>query len=430
MFLKRIFRKHPPPEPRLEKFSLESLHERIVKLRVEKIENFKEQLDPIVDEIARLRMTLSDSLRELMSSEPDEEVHLGLLKSATEARKLLSEKVSRAISELVSPAEFSKEGLSAFDERVLKAVNLITDAMSTHGRYVRAVFVQKFSTFEFRLRELHGLIMRSHTAIERAIKEISALDSILAEIDLQIQLMQDAKKIAENIRFLESRAEDVRKLVQDESNQLTGLKSSKEFKSAEDSLKEIDRIQQEINKTKGMAVSRISEMGRPFRKIEKLVASGGHSIGHESIKMLKICINNPVEVISSDENIEALEKLLQETSELINTGKIDLNERERRSKLGVARSLASELRNLKKNLVSLSNQLKAQQIMAESPVIGQAVKIENLIAQHESELTGLRASIEELVKKSKSIDEELSSKRESLEKLASDIMGMKIELTF
>lgn len=430
MFLKRIFGKPPPPKPEVEKLSLESLRDRVAKLRTEKTENCKKQLDPVIDKISRARSELSDSLKELVGSEPSDDIHPALLKSATEARKLLSDKVSRAISNLGRPQDFSGEGLSAFDERVSKAFNLISDAMTTHGRYVRSVFEQKFSPFETSLRELHELVIQLHAIVEGTAKEIRALDSILSEIAQQTQLDQDLKKTRDDTKNLESRVQDIELHVKDETSKLAELKSGEEFKRAADSAKGLEQTQREINKLKEKAVSHVSEMSRPFRKMEKLVASGGHPIESGTVKTLKICINNPVEVISSDENILALEKLLQEISKLINAGNIDLNEREKRTKLIVAQKLASELKNIRRDLANLSSQLESQRKSSENPILGQAVKLEKLIAQHEYELRIVRTSIGELGKKSKLIEDEMASKRGKLGQMASDAIGAKVELTF
>ncbi len=429
MFLKRIFKRAPPPKPVVEKFSLDSLRERVDMLRIEKIENFRKQLNTVLEEISKGREVLLYNLKELASFEPAEDVHLSLLKSATEARKLLIDKISRAVSDLGGPSDFSNEALSTFNERLSKSVNLTTDAMTAHGRYVNAVFGQKTDAVEYSLRNLHQWVMQERTAVQDSMKEIGSLDSIISEIDWHVKTIKEVNGIHDDIRSLESRLKDIELTLKEERNKLDKLKSSEDFKRAEDSLKNLARIEHDINRIRGNAVSHISDMSRPFRKLEKLVQSGGHSLEKGKVEILKICINNPGEIISSDENIERLESLLRDTSELIGAGNIDLDERDRRKKLDVAKRLSGELRSIKRNLENLNNQLATQRRLSESPILMRSAEIERSINNHNLELSQVRATIDELIKKSKRMGEEMASKRENLEKLASSDLGVKVELT-
>ena len=392
------------------------------------MENLKNLVNPIIDEIATVDKAVLESLKDLKSSDP-EDVHPTLLKSGTEARKLLYEKMVRAVSDMRRPTEFSKESLSSFDEKLSKAINLTTDAMITHGRYVRSVFSQKSSIVESRLRELHNLALKLHNSANNAMKEISSLDSIITEIDAQTQLVSGRNKIDDDIKYIKIRHEKIKGLVNEETDRLKELRSSEEFKNASDSREKLKQVRQDTHKAKGTAMSHISEMSRPFRKVEKLVLSGKHSIESDLNRILKICINNPAEVITSDENIASLEKLLKETSNLIGQEKIDLNTRERRKKLDAAQRLADELRIIKKTLVNLKDQLEIQRNATENPIFGREVKLEESIKLQQNELVEVQFSIEELDKNSKKMDKEVSSKRKNLEKLASDVMGMKVELT-
>jgi len=398
-------------------------------MKAEKMEIFKPQFNLIMDGINKMCAAISESLKELYGSEPDEEVHPGLMKSAAEARKLLYDKVSRATSYIERRPEFTKEALLTFDERLSKAINIIADAMKTHGRYVRAVFGQKSADFESCLRELHELSLRTHASVEKTVKEIQLLDSILSEISLYEQILQDKDRINDDIKLLQGRAKSIADILKDEASQLTELKSCEEFKRATDSVEEFERTAQEIKRVKSVAAGLITEMSRPFRKMEKLIKSGGHTVAPEVLKILEICITDPSDVISSDENIVAFDKLLREISELANTGKIDLDKRERKKLLDAVQSLAAGLKAIKNNLTNLTTHAEAKKRASENPVIVQAGRLEDLIKQHEHDLKEVHAAIEQLDEKFKLMQEKLVSKKENLKKLSSDAMGTKVELT-
>jgi len=383
----------------------------------------------MLDEINGACAGLSETLNALYASDAESDVDAGLAKSATEARKLLFDKVSRAITSIGSCSEITSDSLSAFDERLSKVVNLTTDAVKTHGRYVRAAFGEKAVEFESSLRALHGLAMQTHASIVNAIKEITVFDSILSEISLQGQIALDINKTNEDIISLESRAKDIEESLKDERTQLEILKASEEFKNATEAANEFERTRQEIIKLRGTATSFVSEMSRPFRKLEKLVKSGGHSVESEVVRIIDICINNPMEVISSKENLAAFDKLLRETVGLANSGKIDLDKHEKKNALDASQRLVAKLNSIKENLANLSSQSEAQKKTANSPAIERAVKLETLIKQREYSLSETRAAIEELNKKSKLLQGEFDSKRENLKKRAGEAVGVIVEIT-
>ncbi len=170
-------------------------------------------------------------------------------------------------------------------------------------------------------------------------------------------------------------------------------------------------------------------MSRPFRKLEKLIESGGQSVEGEVVSILDVCINNPLGTISSRENLAALEKLLRVTADLASADKIDLDKRERKNTLEASQRLIHELSGIRNALENKGKLLEAQKKAADSPVIGQSIKLETLIKQHEYDLNEARAALEELRKKSQLMQEERASKRESLKKQAGDLLNVTVELS-
>jgi len=430
MFIRRIFKKPPPQKPVLEKLNLDALRERVDKLRKEKLETVKPTLNAILEEIARARGILLNDLKKLAEAGPSEEVHLGLLKTCTEARKLLTEKMTRALAEIERNTELTTGALEAFDGKLTKAINLTTDATAIHGRYVETIFGPEFAAVRSSLRRLNELVGQTHTTVERTLSESRILDSISLEINFQTELIQYSKKTQEDIKSLESLSKETEERVKNEREQLKQLMSGEEFKHAVETMRELKQTELEINHVKGEVTSAFSDISRPLRKLEKLVSSGEHQMDREKIKTLDLCITNPLEIISSDEKTQLAEKLLQETAKLLEDGKIKLNERERRKKLERIRKLAARLKEFKRYLELLNQRLETQRQALEHPIQKQISKLEQSIAQHESELNHIKTSIGELGQKSKLTEKEIEEKRANLEKLAGEIIGTKVELTF
>jgi hypothetical protein len=430
MFLKRIFKRPPPQKPVLDKLDLDALRERVNKLRKEKLETVKPTLNAVLEETAKVRGILLNDLKKLAEAKPSEEVHPGLLKTCAEAKKLLTEKMTRALADIERSTELTTGALEAFDGKLTKAINLTTDATAIHGRYVGTIFGPEFAAVRSSLRRLNEPVEQAHTTIEGILSERRTLDSISSEINSHVELIQYVKKTQDDIKSLEGLSKEIEERVKNEREQLKQLKSSEEFERAVETMRELKQTELEINHVKGEIMSAFSDISRPLRKLEKLVSSGGHQMDREKIKTLDLCISNPLEIISSDEKIQVAEKLLQETAKLLEDGKIKLNEKERRKKLERIRKLAARLKEFKRYLELLNQRLEVQRQALEHPIQKQISKLEQSVTQHESELNNIKKSIEDLDQKTKLTEKEIEEKRANLEKLAGEIIGAKVELTF
>lgn len=430
MFFKRLFKKPPPPEPVVEKLGLGALRERVDSLRKERLETIGPTFNTVADELIRTRETLLNDLKILADAKPFEDVYPGLLKTGIEAKKLLKEKITRALTDINRRPEPSTSALEAFDEKLAKTTNLTTDAMVIHGRYVRTTFGPEFTSVQFSLRRLHDVSKQVHTTIGEILRESRRLDSLSSEIDSQVELMRYVTQFQDDAKSLENFSRGTEEKVKNDKERLTKLRSSEEFKRTVDAKQKFKQTELEINRIKGEVRSAFSDIGRPLRKFEKLVSSGKHQIDREKIKALELCVNNPLELISSDEKISVAEELLRETAKLLDERKIELDERERRKKLERTQKLATKLREFKKRLELLDRQLEVQRRASEHPIQKQVSEFEQSIARHEAELNQMKMSIGELDRKSKLTQEEIEEKRVKLKKLASEILGTKVELTF
>lgn len=414
----------------VEKLSITDVRERLKKLKAEKMENNRPKLNAVVTRMRKARETLLDELKALADAEPTEEIHPGLMKSATEARTRLVEKMTRVLSEIGGDPDFSVTALANFEEKLTRATNLTTDATVVHGRYVGSVFGSKFSNVQLYLRDLHETFRQTHTTIKEIIDESKSLDSISSEVDAFEALVNGSERMQDEIKSLETHAQNIEETLKEERNQLTQLESGEEFKRATESMWEVNRTKLEINRVEGEVIVAFSEISRPLRKLENLASSGKHPMERGLMKTLELCIENPAEILSSDEKIPSAETLLLQTSKLISENKIDLGEKEKRKKLEKVQELAAGLRGYKKRLELLNKQLEVQTQVSEHPVQKQVARLKHSAEQNESKLKLAKSSAEELGQKLSQTKDEIAKKRVDMEKSLGETLYAKIELTF
>ena len=414
----------------VEKLLMADVRERLKKIKAEKLENGGPKLNALIAQMAKARETLLEELKALADAEPTEVIHSGLLKSATEARKLLIDKITRGLSEVTDAPEFSDAALASFDERLTRVTNLTTDAMVAHGRYVGSVFGSRFSSVRLYLRELHDIFRQAHTTIADITHESKSLDPILAEMESLVETVQNTGKMQEKIKSLEEQTKEAEETLKSERARLNQLESSEEFKRATDSVWEVNQTKLEINRVEGEVIGAFSEISRPLRKLGNLVASGKHQMDRDLIKALDLCIESPLETIVSDEKVSATETLLKETSRLLSEHKIDLEERERRKKLERTQQLAAALGDYKKRLELLNKQLEVQTQVSKHSVLKQVTELKHSISQNETRLNQTKTLTEEIDQKLKQTKNDIEKKRAELERSVSETLGLKVEITF
>jgi DNA repair exonuclease SbcCD ATPase subunit len=433
MFLRKIFGKKPKvPEPQVEKLSIDSLGKRVDKLKREKLAEAQSRLNTTLDRLSEVREALLKELKALSEAEPTEEAYPGLRKAAMEARRLLADKLTRAAAYIQRREEFSSNDLVTLDGKLTKMVNLTTDAIATHSRYVRALFGPHLNAVELRLRRLHGVVREIHALIEKTLGEMRSLDVISSKISSQRELLHRIESMQADVKSLESQVVVLEKLIENESNQLARLVNSEEFKGWDASGRELERIEREIAQVKGAASSAISGLSRPLRKMKKLVIAGECQMDREMMRALELCIENPLEVLSSNEKIASTDALLQKMIELLEGGKISMGDRERKQRMKLARELLEEkkLLKLKEQLAHLYARREAQKRTHEqTSLLKQKAELEGSIEKYKSDLKRARATIEELHRESQQAEKDIDRNLRELEKLASEAIGATVELT-
>jgi hypothetical protein len=433
MFLRRLFGKKKAPEPaQLGKLTIDSLQERVDELKREKLADAQSKLNPLLNRLSGERESLLNGLKTLSKVELTGEVYSGLRKSAIEARRLLVDKLTRAFSAIQPRGEFSTDYLATLNNMLTKTVNLTTDAVAAHGRYVRALFARQFDIIELHLRRLYELAIEIHTLTETTLKEMRSLDSISSKISSRKELFRRIENLQANAKSLEGQTTELEKLIEDESTQLARLVNSKEFKSVDASGRELEQIEHEMANVRGAASSAISALSRPLRKMEKLVAAGKYQMDREEIKILELCIENPLEIFSSGEKLAAAEALLRRMIGLLEEGRISLGDRERKKRTKLASELLEEKRLLElgRRLERLHAQREAKKRAREgSPLLRQRAELERLIKKHRLDLERTRKAIEDLHRESQLTAEEMDKNRGELKKVVSSVLGAELEIT-
>jgi len=431
MFFKRIFSRGKPKELKIESISIEALRERIDALKMEKLAAAQPKITADFSKIIEKRDRILTGLKNLGAAEPTEEVHAGLYKAVDGARRLLINKLTRALQSIRPPNTTTSSDLVAFDSSLRRAINLTTDATAAHYYHVARLFAQHLNIIKSYLRELQNSAKAIHITVEKTLSDIRSLDDVSSKIALNTDLVQQSENLRTNIAPLEQRVIDLEGRINTERAQLAHLIDDKEFKQLERFQQELKQIEHELSQAKAVAAHIILNFSRPLRKMRKLVTDGEYQIDRETARILEICIENPIDIFQSDEKLAATTVLLRKMVELIEKGKISLETREYKKRVEDARSIIENktLVELKENIERLNSRKQALGDLQRSPLLQKKTELEHALERHKLDLEHVKKSLEELRRDLQRSDEEIDKNKNELEGAASKVMGTTVKIT-
>lgn len=387
------------------------------------------ELDDIVKSFFEKCSQFSGAAVELSKAEPKEEVHLGLYKTAMEARRLFVEKLTRAATGFELKGKDIGDFME-FEGTILKAADLAIGALATHGRFVRVLFPSQIRSIEFGVRELQGLATKFHVTLQKTLEDLRPLDSVASKISLQYELIKRRNDLLAEIERLEKNTRALGERLGAERASMEHLRQSGEYKRLGDCMRGIERIDDEIHLVEGEAARVISTFGRTFRKMRKLLMAREHGVAAGAADTLEFCIEKPLDAFSSDEKLEATVALIRSMLELIESGKIVLDARDRQKNLERGRSLLRDevLQKLKDRIERLHAERAALwDEYQRLPLLRREKELERSIRELESALGSARDSLERTRQEVARCGEELRGNKLELEREAEKI-GMRIEL--
>jgi len=431
---RRIFGKKPKPPPPAEvkELSLDSLEGEIKKLKDDRLEVVKGEIGPLVEGIARACEEIKALAKILAQAEVSKDVYVGLDKSSREARRLFVDKVTRAIEGLKQPKELTWQGLLAFGDSLDRALNMVADAGVVHGRYASVLFGQHLQSVYQSIHKLQELGAEFKAAIEVKRDEVQNLDDASAQIAHLKGLAQRLVHLGAQKEALENRAKSLEGVLEAEGVERDRLTSSQELKDVEKIHHELGQIEQKIARLRGEAASAISGLQRPFKKMRKLALDGKHPLGRDKFGMLNLCIDEPLEAFLSDgEDLPRLTALLQDLKNIIESGQIELNPRERRKKLEQIRGMLGgallELRREHDGI--LVEKVEKERAYITSPLLKQRSELERSLEARRSELEKIQSELKGLSGEMEKIEGEIGRGRSELEGKASAVLGAKLKIT-
>ncbi|MEM2874531.1 MAG: hypothetical protein QW567_00680 [Candidatus Hadarchaeales archaeon] len=429
MFLRKILgKKEEKKEQARQELPPEGLRKELTDLREGRIRRCEEELRRTMDEIVLCRDGVLRGLCVLCEAKPSPDVHSGLIRAAESARRLLSEKLRRALVDLKPPSELSSSSLAEFSQRLAKSVNLTTDAMTAHGRYVGAVFERELREVVMSLERMQMLSRQMHETAGRALQEVRRLDSLVSELDSVMSSRGSLAQELERLRELEAKLSSLDSRISEEEKRLEELRGSEEYRAEVGMREEAGQAEGELQRFRNEVSSMFSEISRPLKKAWKLVETGSHPMDKERARVLRLCIEDPLTIFSEDALAAVASEVIREVGGLVEERKVELEEKDRRKKLERVRNLASNLSILKGRFDELTARTRGYR-EREQPSAKAEAEFQRVLGEMRTEREKLAKEIEELRKRMAEGEAEYGKNLARIAGEAQALLGREIVLT-
>ena len=434
MFLRKLFkRKKAPPTPppvEIQELSLPKLEVEVKKAREKKLEEIENEARRRIGELPELIGSVERLAQALEQAEPSEEVHVRLLRASTEAKRLLAEKVRRAVRSLKVPKTAEWESLVSFSRDLGRVLGLVTSAFATHGGRASVVFKPQVQELWQWVQRFQALASELRGLVEARGEEIFSLDGIFSKLLRLKELRDEVGSASERKSSLENELKSLRFELGLRNQELKDLLASEEAKRDEELRRELEALELKVRNLRGEASRIISGLSRPLKKLRKLVVKGERGLEREKLKTLELCLESPADALFTCSS--RVEELLEELENCLKAGELELSQREQKKKLElVKKALEGRLQELKQEYNKALNEISERKKALIASAFGQRkAKLESLIQELQKKIKRAEAELEAVSKNLEKLKDEISKAEDEIQEKASALLGKPVKIKF
>lgn len=395
-----------------EQLSVSQVRERLEEKKSKPLEQMEKDVGPMLGEISALREKIVNLGEEFENATTEEDVHPNIYKSANEAKRLLLSKMNRAVEKIEVPEETEWNELLDFNRSLQDSVNLLKNAKVSHGNQVTTLFEREMAKFNRLANELRSFSKDLNTALRKAKLRIDDFDEILDKISEREELLESQEKLEEELENLKARKKEIKGQLEKERESLKSLKKSERFEELKQVDEKIENLSQKKEKIFKKIDTTISDLHRPFRKLNKMIERDEHMVGSDVLDALDSYLDDPVKaaVFEEEDDLPKLRQLLKEL-ETVLEDKMKLDDRERRKRLEEVRDIldsrkVKEFRDECFEIEEKIEDLKGER--ESSSLLEKKDRLEESVQDKESELERIDERIQNLESEIEEIESQLN----------------------
>lgn len=420
-----------PEAEQLQRLSLEKLRKKVEDRKSHPIQKSEADIGSILGKISEAKKEIENLSSDLASAEPDEEIHPNVYKSAKEARRLLLQKMDRAVEKIDTPSKEEWRKLLDFNRSLQDAVNLLKNANLNHGGQAATVFEEEVNRLTRLIDKIQPLSSELNTSLRKIKLNLDDLGEILEEISRREDLLDRKRDLKDGLEELKNQKGEIEKEYKRVADSLDSLKRSDRFEELKEMKGEIKELSQQKDQIRGKIETTISKLKRPLRKMNKMIERDEHMVGKEVLDALDSYLKEPVETtLSEEEGLPKFRSMLKELENVLQ-GKMKLDDRERGKRLQEVRDILqkNKLSELQEKFFEIeSGQTELKKERKSSSLLEKKERLENSFEKKKSNLSKVEKRIKESEKELRDIRRQIKEANEKIQERAKSLFDIEVEI--
>ena len=332
--LAMLFGKKEPKPLRIEVDGLEEFCARNVKGKGDELERVAASR---ISEIKHTLSQLRGALKELGKAEADDpNKRRGMIVETS--RQNAIRQLGVLLDRLQPPQE---GGLVRLNEYCGNSIGLLSKEIGVSGKniaYASVTFKSEIKQFGGLLRELNGSLesLRASFAENSAVFSIGRVSGLVKEFRAS---QKETESLKNGIESANAEREKVAEKISGLNEKLLVLRGGPGFREIESLNGQKGALMRQKQEAKTDVVNLIGNVEKPLRRMQKAIAARKLFLPGDSADFLGEFLRNPFVALKRDPKAEILRGILQEALKAIDSGVIELKEKETEKKRGAIQEL-------------------------------------------------------------------------------------------
>ncbi|MCK5474797.1 MAG: hypothetical protein KAI53_05310 [Candidatus Aenigmarchaeota archaeon] len=352
------------------------------------------------EEIESSLKELNNNLENLKKAKSEESVDARAKKFARDNRIAFLIKARAFVNKINFPdAKDTLDVLEFYNALIKNTAGLLAETQK-NIYFVNMLFAKETTEITSNLKSIGSVAHESQKVLQKDKNKIELISKTRKTIQETKELMHAQK--CENSKTDELHLKKLRNEeneIKQELNELNDGEESSQLKQLHEQLNVLDAHAGRIKGT-------VLQMFSPLTKALKKYGRYGIGLDKEGLKILALYIKSPFKAVLVDKDLKTLDKILENTYDLIDKGKIDLKDKQKQKTI-------IQIDNLK-NHSELSNLLKSYE------------KTQKLIEDTENQIkdNGLNKKIDLAKQKLEGIENQIDNKKHAIHKRETNMRGI------
>lgn len=393
------------------------------------LDSINKEIKKSFEQLENFSGKINKSLENLEKAEPEKEIEDRVRKIIQDNRIAFIKKTRNFTGKIKYPDTKNTPDVLEFYDVLIGNTNRLVVDTQKNIYFSRMLFPEKIAEIMHDLKNFTSTVNESQKTLNEdkaRINLISKTSENIEKIKNLINTEKDENRMLEQnkqaFKNIENDEKNTQKLIDElgESSELTCMKKAEEH---------LEILNNKASEIKNNVLQMFFPLTKAFKKYERCCTE----ISKDEIKTLRLYIECPFKAVLIDRDFKTLYKILENTENLVKSGKINLKDKQKQKSLiqidklknhSELNNFLAELENTKKSVEYLENKTKNMKINKEiSSAKQKLAEIENTKEDKKEEINRQEVNLKNI---NQDISKEVKELETALRKISDKDVSVKL----